>query len=147
MLTIPAVSVFSYGADPGYANPDEELLTETGEGTGLDAFLPEEADTDYSTGTPWLCSMIDGTVTADTPADPGDDFYLYVNKDKLLSIELTDQRPEIGTLLDVQYKVDEDIWKACSPAGDRRTMTPGSCMTCITWRSTGSRGMPLASLR
>ena len=55
-------------------------------------FCPEEADTDYSTGTPWLCSMIDGTVTADTPADPGDDFYLYVNKDKLLSIELTDEQ-------------------------------------------------------
>ena len=109
MLTIPAVSVFSYGADPGYANPDEELLTETGEGTGLDAFLPEEADTDYSTGTPWLCSMIDGTVTADTPADPGDDFYLYVNKDKLLSIELTDERPEIGTYADVDDKVTADL--------------------------------------
>ena len=109
MLTIPAVSVFSYGADPGYANPDEELLTETGEGTGLDAFLPEEADTDYSTGTPWLCSMIDGIVTADTPADPGDDFYLYVNKDKLLSIELTDERPEIGTYADVDDKVTADL--------------------------------------
>ena len=72
----------------------------------------EEADgKDFTTGTPWLCSMIRDTVTKDTPADPKDDYYLYANKDKLVSGELTDQKPEIGTLLDVQYKVDEDIKK------------------------------------
>ena len=59
--------------------------------------LPEE-EKDFTTGTPWLCSMIDGTVTEDTPTDPKDDFYLYVNKDKLLSFELTDERPEIGPM-------------------------------------------------
>ena len=71
----------------------------------------EEDDKDYTTGTPWLCSMIRDTVTKETPADLKDDYYLYVNKDKLVSGELTDQKPEIGTLLDVQYKVDEDIKK------------------------------------
>ena len=71
--------------------------------------LPEEKEKDYTTGTPWLCSMIDGTVTEDTPTDPKDDFYLYVNKDKLLSFELTDERPEIGPFVDVIYKVDGDI--------------------------------------
>ena len=73
------------------------------------AALPEAEEKDYTTGTPWLCSMIEGTVTKDTPTDPKDDFYLYANKDKLLSFELTDQRPEIGPFVDVQYKVDDDI--------------------------------------
>ena len=73
------------------------------------ATLPEAEEKDYTTGTPWLCSVIEGTVTKDTPTDPKDDFYLYVNKDKLLSFELTDQRPEMGPYVDVQYKVDGDI--------------------------------------
>ena len=66
---------------------------------------------DYATGTPWIYSSIDGTVTEDTPADPKDDFYLDANKEKLVSGELTDEKPEIGTANDVDEKVEADILK------------------------------------
>ena len=88
-----------------------ETRSEETAGSETSSDLADEAGNDYTTGNPWLCSMIRDTVTKDTPADPKDDYYLYVNKDKLVSGELTDQKPEIGTLLDVQYKVDEDIKK------------------------------------
>ena len=88
-----------------------ETRSEETAGSETSSDLADEDGNDYTTGTPWLCSMIRDTVTKDTPADPKDDYYLYVNKDKLVSGELTDQKPEIGTLLDVQYKVDEDIKK------------------------------------
>ena len=96
-------------ADPG-PESDSAAEAESGEAAEAAASDAAEADgRDYTTGTPWLCSMIEGTVTEDTPADPRDDFYLYVNKDKLLSFELTDERPEIGPFIDVIYKVDDDV--------------------------------------
>ena len=36
----------------------------------------EYEETDYTTGTPWLYSDLEGNVTADTPADPKDDYAL-----------------------------------------------------------------------
>lgn len=33
-----------------------------------------ESQTDYTTGVPWLCSVMEGNVTEDTPANIKDDF-------------------------------------------------------------------------
>ncbi len=45
------------------------------------------ADTpDYTTGTPWMDSNIDGTVTPDTEVNLKDDFYLAINKDGILDM-------------------------------------------------------------
>ncbi len=43
-----------------------------------------EETPDYTTGTPWMDSNIDGNVTADTEVNLKDDFYLAVNKDRIL---------------------------------------------------------------
>ena len=98
-------------AGPAESGAQEETLSTAAAGPEDTADQPDETDKDYTAGTPWLCSMIEGTITEDTPTDPKDDFYLYANKEKLLSCELTDTRPETGTFVDVQYKVDDDIWK------------------------------------
>lgn len=49
--------------------------------------LPPIPD-DLTGGKPWIDSTIVGNVTADTQTSPADDFYLYVNKDWLISHEL-----------------------------------------------------------
>ena len=90
------------------AEESPDALAEA-ENTDHSDALSEAEDKNYSNGTPWLCSIIDGTITEDTPADPKDDFYLYANKNKLLSAGLTDERPETGTMTDVIYKVTDDI--------------------------------------
>ena len=41
---------------------------------------------DYTSGTPWLCIDLDGTVTEDTPTNLKDNYILAVEKDKLLRI-------------------------------------------------------------
>ena len=66
-------------------------------------------DIDYTTGTPWLDSDLDGNVTADTPVDLKDDFALYVNKDKILATKIPEGYSEAGTVQDVLKKNTEDI--------------------------------------
>ena len=66
-------------------------------------------DIDYTTGTPWLDSDLDGNVTADTPVDLKDDFALYVNKDKILATKIPEGYSETGTVQDVLKKNTEDI--------------------------------------
>lgn len=41
---------------------------------------------DYTDGRPWMDSNIEGNVTPETPTDLKDDFYLYVNKDRILDV-------------------------------------------------------------
>ena len=72
--------------------------------------MPEE-NKDYTTGTPWLCSMIEGTVTADTPTAPKDDFYLYANKEYLVSGVIPPDQTEIGTVGYEMLKVSDDMQK------------------------------------
>ena len=45
-------------------------------------------EVDYTTGTPWMDIDLEGNVTADTPTDPKDNFALWVNKDRILSMEI-----------------------------------------------------------
>lgn len=66
----------------GEAEPEAEsdaAETESAGGT-------EEEAPDYTTGTPWLDSNIDGNVTADLETNLKDDFYLAVNQDEILDL-------------------------------------------------------------
>ena len=56
------------------AETESTAAAEAAAPDSAEAAAPDSADIDYATGTPWLCSMIDGIVTKDTPADPKDDF-------------------------------------------------------------------------
>ena len=53
---------------------------------GVSAF----ADTDYTTGSPWLDPEIVGNVTEDTAADIKDNFALAVNKETYLTAVIPD---------------------------------------------------------
>ena len=54
---------------------------------------------DYTSGTPWLCIDLDGTVTEDTPTNLKDNFILAVEKDKLLSLRIPEGYSRIGRRL------------------------------------------------
>ena len=72
--------------------------------------VPAFADEpDYLSGTPWLCSSLDGTVTEDTPVDLKDDFSLAVNKDKILAREIPKGYNRVGTFMDVVLQETEDV--------------------------------------
>ena len=71
----------------------------------LPAFAEDEPDaTDYTTGTPWLCIDLEGNVTADTPADLKDNYALWANKDRILSMEIPEGRPLACNSVDVVIK-------------------------------------------
>ena len=55
----------------------------------------------------WLCSDIDGSVTADTPAELKDDFHLYVNKDWFVNTPLPDGTLGYGTFEEMNDVLDE----------------------------------------
>ena len=64
---------------------------------------------DYLSGTPWICSDLDGVVTEETTADVKDNFALAVNKEKILALEIPEGYPFGGTLMDLSLKNAEDI--------------------------------------
>ena len=68
-----------------------------------------ETAADYTTGSPWICADLDGTVTAETPAELKDDFYLYVNKEELLELEIPQGYPFAGTVMDLVLKQGDDL--------------------------------------
>ena len=72
---------------------------------------------DYTTGTPWLAADVDGNVTADTRTDVKDNYALYANKDDLLKLELSEDIPYNGTVLQVVMSNDEEI-KALFTGGE-----------------------------
>ena len=57
--------------------------------------------TDYTTGTPWLDIDLEGVVTEEMEALAKDNFALYANKEKLLTMEIPEGYPSGGTLMDV----------------------------------------------
>ena len=64
---------------------------------------------DYTSGTPWLCIDLDGTVTEDTPTNLKDNFILAVEKDKLLSLRIPEGYSRIGTFTAVGLQQREDV--------------------------------------
>ena len=69
-------------AQPPQASAEPEAVQETP--AAAEELPAAEDGTDYTTGTPWLCSYLDGNVTeaTETP-DLKNDFYLACNKEKL----------------------------------------------------------------
>ena len=51
---------------------------------------------DYTSGTPWLCIDLDGTVTAETTTNLTENHILAVEKDKLISIRIPEGYSRIG---------------------------------------------------
>lgn len=84
------------------ASDGQSAVTEAPAGTA-------KADPDLSSGTPWLASSLQGTVTEDTPTSPKDDFYLYVNKDAILSYDILPGYSSAGTLPNRELENDRDI--------------------------------------
>ena len=132
---LASVLVMSVLAGCGHAEPMTEAPPETAEDLAQDAMLAGAGSTadaaaigttaggsehaaetepdpniDYTTGTPWLCSFLDGNVTADTPTpDLKDDFFLAVNKDDLASLQIPEGYSVCGTMYDVDMLADNDI--------------------------------------
>ena len=65
-------------------------------------------DIDYTTGTPWMYIDLVGNVTADTPSDPKDNFALWANKDRILSLQIPEGYGTAGDLVDITLKADAD---------------------------------------
>ena len=82
-------------------------------GLFLPAFAEDaSADIDYTTGTPWLCSFLDGTVTADTKApDLSEDFYLACNIEGLRNLQIPEGYSYYGPQDEPAVQLDEDIMK------------------------------------
>ena len=68
-----------------------------------------EDETDYTTGTPWMDIDLEGNVTPDTPTDLKDNYALWVNKDRILSMEYPEGYIAAGNTSDVNYKADQDL--------------------------------------
>ena len=77
---------------------------------GVAAFAEEAtAAIDYTTGTPWPDIDLDGVVTPDMPAELKDNFALYVNKDKILELEIPEGYSYGGTIRDLLLLQAEDV--------------------------------------
>jgi len=63
----------------------------------------------YRTGSPWLCIDLEGVVTEDTPVNVKDDYGLYVNKDRLLTMEIPDGSSMAGPYADLNINQKKDI--------------------------------------
>ena len=76
----------------------------------VSAFAESTADEpDYTTGTPWMDIDLEGNVTADTPTDLKDNFALWANKDRILSMEYPEGYIAAGNTSDVNYKATADV--------------------------------------
>ena len=64
---------------------------------------------DYTTGTPWMNIDLEGNVTADTPTDLKDNYALWANKDRILSMEIPAGYLAGGNTSEVNYKATEDL--------------------------------------
>lgn len=91
----------------------EDTKTET-QGSSDQTKSGEESVTseiDYTTGTPWIDSDLEGNVTADTEVSLKDNYVLAVNKDKILDLEIPEGYPSYGTLAEVYKETNEQIQK------------------------------------
>lgn len=85
---------------------------QTAQTGGTEAAAEEEttpASVDITSGSPWICSVLDGAVTADTNADLKDDFYVAVNKDALVELKIPEGYSRSGTMYNALIQTDEDV--------------------------------------
>ena len=64
---------------------------------------------DYSSGTPWPYIDLEGVVTSDMTTDLKDNFALYVNKEKILNLEIPEGRPFGGAFMNLIQQQSEDV--------------------------------------
>ena len=63
---------------------------------------------DYTTGTPWMYIDLIGNVTVNTPADLKDNYALWANKDRILSLEIPEGYASAGDLVDITIQAEAD---------------------------------------
>ena len=122
ILCLSLISCSAPGNSPT-ENAAENSSTETVVEVSSEAPAAESSseEIDYTTGTPWMCIDLIGNVTADTPADPKDNYALWANKDRILSFKIPEGYLSAGDLVDLTIQADFFL--------------------------TGTPGMPSASLR
>ena len=102
---------------------------------------------DYLSGTPWLCSSLDGTVTENTPTNLKDDFALAINKDKILTLQIPDGYNRIGTFMNVVLQQAEDVknmFLGDAPEGHDARLAYDLFKLMMDWDSRNDQGvMPL----
>ena len=99
---------------------------------------------DYTTGTPWPDTDLDGVVTADMEADIKDNFALAVNKDKYLVLEIPTGYPSGGRLADAQIKVGEDLkemFLGDAPEGHDELLAYNYFHLLMDWNGRNARGI------
>ena len=64
---------------------------------------------DYSTGTPWIASDIEGNVTEKTETSAKDDFALYANKEGILALEIPEGDTHAGPSADCEAEKYRDL--------------------------------------
>ena len=85
-----------------------EAETETGPAAEA-AAGDDGGEVDYTTGTPWPCIDLEGVVTPDMPAELKDNYALYVNKDKILDLEIPEGYSFGGTTMNLMLQQAEDV--------------------------------------
>ena len=103
ILTVSCVSGCTGQTTSGQAS--------SGQGSSAAASVSEQepAVSDFSGGTPWICSILEGVVTEDTETNLKDDYFLAVNKEAILSTEILPGRSKGGLLYEVAAMLDEDL--------------------------------------
>ncbi len=106
--------------------------------------------TDYTTGTPWLCSELEGNVTLETEVSLKDDFFLAVCKDRILSIEIPPGFAAGGTVSDLSFKNITDIknmFLGEAPQGHDALLAFNLFKLYMDWEGRNARGVqPLKEL-
>ena len=100
-------TVAENGSEESAAENGSEETAAAGSSGELTADNSSE-EIDYTTGTPWMYIDLVGNVTADTPADPKDNFALWANKDRILSLKIPEGYGTAGDLVDITLKADAD---------------------------------------
>ena len=105
---------------------------------------------DYTTGTPWLCSELEGNVTLETEVSLKDDFFLAVCKDRILSIEIPPGFAAGGTVSDLSFKNITDIknmFLGEAPQGHDALLAFNLFKLYMDWEGRNARGVqPLKEL-
>lgn len=73
---------------------------------------------DYSTGSPWMDSNIDGNVSADMEVDLKDDFYLAVNRDAIVEMEYEQGEMSASLFNEQAVAVEENMMKLITEEGE-----------------------------
>lgn len=114
VLAVSVLISSGYGQTPGGGAVSSSAAQET---PVSDAQRDSE-ETDYSTGTPWMDSNIDGNVTASAEVDLKDDFYLAVNKDAILEMEYSQGEMSTSLFETQENEVEDNMMKLITEEGE-----------------------------